>query len=133
MLLDFLPIGLQTTPITCAPELAVLRNDPDPDFGVLDLPGGYVQQNFYMAQQVCHARPIVFGIVARQLTPTLGNRLALGDIAALHRQLAGAHVKYILLHRQANAPLAWHQTVAAYRRVYQTVREGTDLTVLKVY
>jgi hypothetical protein len=133
MLLDFLPVKLETTPLVCATELAALRNDPDTGFGVLDLPDGYVQQNFYMAQQACHRRPIVFGVVSRQLAPTLGNRLALGDVVALRRQLTVAHVKYVLLHRPNNASPAWYQMAALYRSMYETVRDGPDLTVLKVY
>jgi hypothetical protein len=133
VLLDFVPAHLETTPINCSPELAVLKNDPAADFGVLDLPLGYVQQNSYMAQQACHRRPIVLGIVSRQLTPTLGNRLALQDLMAQHRQLADAHVKYILLHRPQSAPPGWNRTLTAYRGAYDTVLNGPDLTVLKVY
>jgi hypothetical protein len=133
MLLDFVPVNLQTTPMACAPELAVLRNDPQTGFGVLDLPDGYLQQDFYMAQQACHGRPIVFGVVARQLEPTLGNRLELSDVAAERRQLARAHVKYVLLHRPENAPSSWDRTVALYRSVYEDVLDGSGLTVLKVY
>jgi hypothetical protein len=133
LLLDFAPVNLETTPMACAPELAVLHNDPSTGFGVLDLPSGYVPQNFYMAQQACHGRPIVLGIVSRQLEPTLGNRLAFYDIGAQHRQLAGAHVKYLLLHRPQNATPSWDKTVAAYRSEYNTVLDGPNLTVLKVY
>jgi hypothetical protein len=59
--------------------------------------------------------------------------LAFYDIGAQHRQLAGAHVKYLLLHRPQSATPSWDKTVAAYRTEYNTVLDGPNLTVLRVY
>src|SRR5262249_32807469 len=75
VVLDFYPASLDMTPIKCSPGLAVLRNDPDPDFGVLDLPRGYYQGNYYMTQQACHGRPIVQGNTSRDMAVTLRDRL----------------------------------------------------------
>lgn len=124
VVLDFLPVHLATTPMACAQGLAVLRNDPDRGFGVLDLPDTYEQENAYMAQQACHGRPIVTGVVARQLKPTLGDRLNLHDMDALRPVLTRARVKYILLHGPG-AP----RGAGGYR----SVAKSPELEVLQVY
>lgn len=129
VVLDFVPVNIPLTPMTCAPELAVLRSDPEAGFGVLDLPDSYERENLYMAQQACHGRPIVLGVVARQLMPTLGDRLELKNLEAQRRQLTQARVKYILLHRADGEP----GFDAQYRRLYKPVSESTNLEILQVY
>ena len=56
MVLDFFPARrLAMTPVACSPGLAVIRDDPEKGFGVLDLPSSrqlaYIEGNFYMLQQ----------------------------------------------------------------------------------
>ena len=131
VVLDFLPTNLVTTPLSCAPQLSVLRNDPEKGFGVLDLPLTYEQENSYMAQQACHGRPIVDGVIARQLTPSLGDKRDLEDIAVQRGTLRQAHVKYILLHRPD--PEMDKDQQAAYAKAYTTISESPALTILKVY
>ena len=64
---DFFPAHLQTTPM--ALRTGPCRAAPGTrarTFAVLDLPSGYRELNFYMAQQACHGHPIAQGIIARQ-------------------------------------------------------------------
>jgi hypothetical protein len=136
MLLDFMPTHLAATPVVCAPELAALARDPAANFGVLDLPNGYAESNFYMMQQACHGRPIAQGTVSRQLAPSLMDRLETKDLAAQRRQLAQAGIKYILLHRPQGGMFHWTAPdgdPARYRRVYPSVLDGPDMTILQVY
>ena len=136
MLLDFYPARLQTTAMVCAPELAVLAKDPDHNAGVLDLPSGYRDKNFYMAQQACHGRPIVQGVIARTLTPSLADHLNVKDPDAQRRQLQAAGIKYILLHHPRDGLFVWDPHLdgdaGQYRARYPVVRESPDLTILKV-
>jgi hypothetical protein len=136
MLLDFFPGHIQTTPVRCS-SFPALARDTDKDFAVLDMPFGYREQNFYMAQQICHGRPIAQGVVARQLTPTLADHLATHDFAQQRRQLAAAHVKYILLHHPKNGIFGWDTPIDGdpelYRRAYPVVADEAGLTILRVY
>ena len=137
MLLDFFPAHLSTTAMRCAPELAVLAKDRDRNFGVLDLPFGYSEADFYMAQQACHGRPIVQGVIARQLAPTLADHLEVGDLAAQRRQLQAAGIKYILLHHPRDGMFSWDTPSdgdqARYRQTYPLAADGTDMAIFKVY
>ena len=137
MLLDFYPAHLQTTKMNCTPELHVLAKDPDRNFAVLDLPYGYRESNFYMAQQACHRRPIAQGIVARQIKHSLANHLIVTDLAAQRRQLQDAKIKYILLHHPRNGLFVWHRRydgkLSDYRKTYAVAADGPDATILRVY
>ena len=44
MVLDFYPFHLAMTPVSCPPGLALIRDDPERDFGILNLPGGCICQ-----------------------------------------------------------------------------------------
>ena len=137
MLLDFYPAHLQTTAMSCAPDLNILAQDPDRTFAVLDLPFGYRESNFYMAEQACHGRPIAQGVVARQLKPTLADHLIVKDLAVQRRQLQAAKIKYILLHRPRNGLFAWNNDfdgkLSDYRKTYTVAAEGPETTILRVY
>jgi hypothetical protein len=136
-LLDFFPANLETTPMSCSPTLGVLARDRDKDFGVLDLPYGYSEGNFYMAQQACHGRPIAQGTLARQLAPTLADHLSIGSLAEQRRELMAAKIKYILLHRPQGSLFSWLPQYdgkpETYRRFYPVVAEDPDMTILRVY
>ena len=136
-LVDFFPAHLETTPISCSPTLSVLAQDRDRNFGVLDLPSGYIEENFYMAQQACHGRPTAQGIVARQLAPTLADHLNIRDLSVQRRQLAAARIKYILLHHPVGTLFGWNSQydgiLESYSRTYPIAADTADLTVLRVY
>lgn len=139
VVLDFMPVhALPMTTFTCSPGLALIRDDPQAGFGVLDLPiSGYRANNLYMAQQVCHQRPITGGNTSRNLVVSLRDRLATRDLEEQRRQLVGAHVKYIVLNRRPmGIPLVWDQqneSPQAYESFYRVLYADSNLTVLSTY
>jgi hypothetical protein len=145
MLFDFYPFALATTPITCSPGLSLIHDDPDRDFGVLDLPSGYFENNFYMYFQAgCHARPIVQGTTSRVFTETLQNRLETRHLEIQHRQLTHAKVKYIVIHHPSNQwrfdwlrnLYHWHADDGdeqQYFKEYTAVYRSSEMTILQVY
>jgi hypothetical protein len=142
--LDFFPAHrLAMTSVACSSGLAVIRNDPEKNFGVLDLPkarrGDYdINGNFYMLQQAaCHARPIVQGNISRNVAVSLRDHLESLDLQAERRQLIAAKVKYIIINRD-NMGLLFHWypedgPKGRYPLNFPTVYDGADLTVLRVY
>ena len=140
IVLDFFPARrLAMTPVACSSGLAIIRDDPEKGFGVLDLPRwSYVESNVYMLQQACHSRPIAQGNTSRDMVVSLRDRLETRDLQAQQRQLAAAKVKYIVIHRHNNMGLPFHWRTAdgpkdQYPWVYPAVYDGPDLTVLRVY
>jgi hypothetical protein len=139
--LDFAPVRpLAITPITCSPGLAIIRDDPEKGFAVLDLPSGYDEVNLYMTQQaVCHGRPILQGNTSRNVVRSLRDVLERSDLEAQRRQLAGAKVKYIVLHSRREAldlKFAWPPWEGArsqYLRTYPIVYDSPEVTILRVY
>ncbi len=136
MLIDFFPAHLQTTAMACAPELAVLARDPDRAAGVLDLPSGYRDKDFYMAQQACHGRPIAQGVIARLSTVSLADHLEVRDLAAQRRQLRAAGMGYILLHHRQGDLFVWDTKTdgnqAQYQKSYAIVSDDADMTILRI-
>jgi hypothetical protein len=142
MVFDYYPgHPLAMTPVACSPGLAVVRDDPDSGFGVLDLPSlpeeGYIDRNYYMMQQACHGRPIVQGNTSRDVVKTLKDHLELKDLEAQRRHLIDAKVKYIVLHDNLrNILFPWPSDAAAqadYPKTYPLVFESPDIKVLRVY
>ena len=97
MVLDFYPFHLAITPVSCPPGLALIRDDPERGFGILNLPGGGTRDDAYMLQQACHGRPIVQGETSRNVVVTLRDRLETQNLQAQRRQLAAAKIKYIVI------------------------------------
>jgi hypothetical protein len=67
---------------------------------------------------------------------TLLFHLSLKDLDAQRRQLAAAHVKYILLHRPRAGRYRWNSELAPaaqFLKSYRTVASGPDMVVLRVY
>jgi hypothetical protein len=136
IILDFFPARrLPMTPVACPPGLAAIRDDSEKGFGVLDLPGGYHENNFYMMYQICHSRPIAQGITSRSnVVVSLRDRLESRDFQAQQRQLAAAKIKYIVIHHSRGLFFHWFGgPKEQYLRAYPTVYDGPDLTLLKVY
>jgi hypothetical protein len=136
MLVDFWPApsAIALTPAICPPALARIAADPETGFGVLDLPGGYENGNAAMMLSACHGRPIVGGETSRQMGATLLDRLETRDMAVQRRQLAAAHVKYIVLHEAR--PFHWRAQDGGkgpYLRRYPQVWRDREMTILKVY
>ncbi len=162
MMLDFFPARhLPVTPVSCSPGLAIIRDDPEKDFGVLDLPSGkYFEGNFYMLQQACHSRPIAQGVTSRDVVVSLRDHLEARDLQAQQRQLTAAKIKYIVVHHSASRlQLGWrpeHEPQDEYLRTYlvkynwfgwrtedgpkdqysstyPVVYDAPDITLLRVY
>jgi hypothetical protein len=135
MFLDFTPTHLASTPVVCSPALRIIANDPG-KFGVLDLPSSYAAGNAAMMLSACHGKAIVQGETARRLGFTLADQLEVHDMAAQQRQLAGAHVKYIVLHKPQGQLFQWSRKdgdFATYARVYPLIYAGKEMLLLRVY
>ena len=141
IVLDFFPAQLAMTPVVCSPGLAIIRDDPEKGFGVLDLPSGrpagYFESNFYMLQQTCHSRPIAQGNTSRNMVVSLRDHLETLDLKAQQRQLAASNVKYIVINRHSmGLPFHWYPEdgpTDQYPLTYTVVYDGPDLMVLRVY
>ncbi|HZQ39420.1 MAG TPA: hypothetical protein VFA87_01455 [Rhizomicrobium sp.] len=135
MLLDFMPAHLASTPAACPPALQSIANDPEQS-GVLDLPRGYEAGNAAMMLSACHGHPIVAGETARQMGMTLLDKLQTHDLAVQQRQLAAAHVRYVILHQPKDGLFQWRARDgdrAAYEKRYPLVARDGTLTILQVY
>jgi hypothetical protein len=141
IVLDFLPARrLAMTPVVCSPGLAVIRDDPEKGFGVLNLPNSkpdYDTGDFYMLEQTCHGRPIAQGSTARNVVLSLRDHLETGDLRAQRHQLASAKIKYIVIYHQAmGSRLPWRPADGPqdqYPQTYPVAYDSFDLTVLRVY
>ncbi len=142
IVLDFFPAHrLAVTPVNCPSGLAVIRDDPEKGFGILNLPSGgsagYFEGNFYMLQQTCHSRPIVQGNISRDVVVSLRDHLESWDLKAQQRQLAASKVKYVVIYRHSIGLLFhWHPEDGPedrYLLTYPVVYDDPDLMVLTVY
>jgi hypothetical protein len=136
IVLDFFPRHLTMAPVSCPPGLEVIRDDPEHDFGVLNMPGGYTANDAFMLQQLCHGRPIVQGQTARDVARTLRDRLEVNDLQAQRRQLTEAKVKYVVISGDAPPVFQWSDHYASrdeYSRTYRVVSRTPDFTILRVY
>ena len=134
---DFYPARLDLTTFSCSPGLAIVRDDPEQGFGVLNLPSGYVSGNADMAEQICHERPIVRGNTAREIARTLQNFLVTDDLQTQRRQLLNNRVKYIVLRRVENNIYDWGDDKDgvrdSYLKTYQPVYADAELIILRIY
>jgi hypothetical protein len=138
---DFAPAHpLPVTPRVCPAGLAVIRDDPERGFGVLDLPSGtprgYLAGNVYMFEQTCHGRPIMQGNISRDIPVSLRDQLNVSDLPAQIAQLKAAHVKYVVINR---APMGialrrrpGDADLDAYATLLPVVYDGPDLSVYRV-
>jgi hypothetical protein len=132
MAIDFYPAHLSVTAAACPAGMDVIRADPERGFSVLNLPRGYVEANEAMFLSTCHNRPVLHGIVARILKPSLIDRLDVKNAAAAKRKLMQARVKYIIL----DGCFPWDPadgTSASYLGLYRTVFRSPDIAILRVY
>jgi hypothetical protein len=89
-----------------------------------------------MLEQLCHRRPIVDGVLAREMGASLLYRLSVVDLSQLRQQLKQAHVKYILLHRPKDGLYVWNRElppIARFQRFFHTTYNGAHMAVLRVY
>jgi hypothetical protein len=133
--LDYYPPGLVHTPVDCPRAYSILAADPDTNFGVLDLPRGYLQSNAYMMYQASHHRPIVDATLSRRMAMTLYAVLETEDMQAQKRQLTEKKVKYIFIHQDWMSEQEPGERVdmAAYGRTYPAVYYDDNCVVFRVY
>jgi len=113
----------------------ILAKDPDTNYGILDLPRGYLQGNLYMMFQTFHERPIVVATLSRRMARTLSDTLETEDMKAQKRELTEKKVKYIFIHE------GWITTedpmetvnIEAYGTMYPAVYFDDICVVLRVY
>lgn len=135
VVLDFAPAHLAMTDARCPKGLDLIARDGETGFGVLNLPVGYNENNAAMFEATCHGRPVVGGIVARQLRPSLGDHLPSDPVKA-RPALIAAHVKYVVVTSRRAGLFFSNDSDALrrqYARVYRTVFTDRNLTILRVY
>jgi hypothetical protein len=140
IIMDFAPIGLEATSVSCSPGFAILHNDPEPRFGVLNLPHGGrypgVNNEVYMMEATCHGRPIVEVVIARSSTDLVVDHIRTDDLEMQRQQLLTNHVKYIVLHRTSPHLLEWQSSdgpLAQYEKIYHRVYSDSTIDILQVY
>jgi hypothetical protein len=133
--LDFYPVRLSRTLLKSPAAYAVLARDPDTQFGILDLPRGYLQGSLYMMFQTFHERPIVVATLSRRLARTLSDTLETRDMQAQKRQLTESKVKYIFIHQGwiATTEPMEEVDITAYGTTYPAVYFDDSCVVLRVY
>jgi hypothetical protein len=137
LVLDFVPVQLQTTELSCSPGYSLLRNDRSGDFGVLNLPNHsslFVES--YMAEAVCHGKPIAEIWIARNPASPIVNKIEMRDLARQRRQLIADRIKYIVLHKissgQRDLPMIGRSFVD-YEKIYAPVYSDAMLEIVRVY
>ena len=133
--LDFYPVRLVRTVLGCPSAYTLLARDKDTQFGILDLPRGYLQGNMYMMFQAFHQRPIVVASLSRNITKTLSDTLVTDDMEAQKRQLTEKKVKYIFIHQGwfSRALTTDRVNIDAYGMTYPAVYFDDECVVLRVY
>jgi hypothetical protein len=128
------------TRMSCSPGLEIIRDDPDRDFGVFNLPNGqpaaYIEGNYAMSQQACHGRPIGQGIMSRDVVGSLRDHFETRDFDGQKRQLIEARAKYILINHPSTMTFRWREEDGPRERyldTYPLVFEDRDVTILRVY
>jgi hypothetical protein len=135
---DFWTPCPKTTPVRLPPAYtAILKQEPAPDFGVLDLPSlPWFRRARYMMYQTMHEIPLVQGYLARKPSPTLVDSLVFDSLPAQRAQLRSAHVKYIVMHKRylmRNADESGERDLNRYREEYGAFFEDEENLVLRVY
>jgi len=132
--IDFFPTRLESTLVNCPKAYNVIKQDPDNDFAILDLPKGYYEGNQHMMfQAACHGRPIVTGTAPREWKHNLIDILENGDMTKQKKQLMENKVKYIVIHKHVIENELSLQDVAEYTSNYATIYHDDDNIVLRVY
>ena len=130
LFVDYYTVYHESTEIVY-PECYRQIPDTHEEFGILDLPRGYIAVNSYMFYQTGHGCPIVQGWASRKIGKTLIDRLDLVDLNVQKQQLTEAKVKYIVLHDD----LQIEDSIppGPYREVYELLYEDSNKVLLKVY
>lgn len=132
--LDFYPSRLESTPVVCPPAYALVNQDADGDFGIINLPASYIQNNIYMMYQAaCSEKPMANGSISRKLEDTLIDSLNLSDLEAQKGDLKKARIKYIVVHKEPLDGSVTKVNLDLYKKYYTLVEEDDYIALLKVY
>ncbi|MEW6049714.1 MAG: hypothetical protein AB1644_01440 [Candidatus Zixiibacteriota bacterium] len=126
---DYFSLSRDATSVLLPPCYTTLPRDGT-RYGLLDLPGGYVQTDRYMMYQGLHGIPIVQGWVSRKPNRTLIDTLDLVDLEHQREQLVSAGVRYIVVHKMYLPDSTLN--VDLYRATYRITYEDSANIVLRV-
>jgi hypothetical protein len=99
--IDFYPSRLESNPVSCSPVYALINKDPSRDFGIINLPVSYIQNNRYMMYQAaCSQKPMVNGSIGRKLEVSLIDTINMSDLEVQKDELKKGRIKYIVVHKE---------------------------------
>lgn len=129
---DFYAVSSAMTPVELPPCYAAVVEDPDRDFGVLDVP---YDMGRYQLYQHLHKRPIVQGYIGRRIESVLNDRLVydLDRLSLQKLQLRAAKVKYVIIHKRR---MQWDPAEArdrAYEAKLTAISKTYEETYTKIY
>lgn len=134
--IDFYPSRLESTPVNCPPVYAWIDKNTSNDFGIINLPVSYLQNNKYMMlQAACSQKPIANGYIGRNLQDSLIDTLDMSDIAVQKNALKKAMIKYIVIHKhQADEGIyKEYRYGAKYKDYDMMMAEEIALTMIDEY
>lgn len=87
-----------------------------------------VLNQHHMMEQTIHHRKIVTGIVAKQITPSLRDRLSLKNISLFKEELVNNNVEYVILHKYVYVtPYFWwsasHEDINVLNKTFEKLKE----------
>ena len=138
LLLDFYPAQIVQSEIVLPPAYSEIPQNPDEEYGVMDLPDGYIQGNRYMMFQVMHGKKILSGSTSRWLQKSLMDKMEWKNLAEQKAQLIAHKAKYIVIHKSKRQLLKkimskYNVGVQDYRNTYKVLYEDQEQLLLEVY
>lgn len=131
---DFYPSRLESTPVICPPAYALINKDTSKDFGIINLPGGYIQNDIYMMYQAaCSKKPTANGIVSRKPEDTLIDTLDMSDLEVQKDELKKKRIKYIVVHKELLDRMDKPIPLGEYKEHYNLLNENDRTALLQVY
>lgn len=132
--LDFYPSRLESTPVICPPGYASIDRDSSKNFGIINIPVSYIQNNRYMMYQAaCSQTPMANGTVSRKLNDSLIDTLDMSDLEVQKRDLKKKRIKYIVVHKKPTDQTVKAISLGEYKEHYKLLNEDDSTTVLQVY
>ena len=130
IVLDLFPAPIATTEVSVPACYSQLPRSAL-EFGVLDLPKGYVEANTYMMYQTFHHLPIAEGSISRKIGTSLIDRVDLEDLAHQKQELLQARIRFIVIHKKFLPRPTLDP--AEYRASYPVFYDDSQTTVFEVY
>ena len=131
---DFYPSNLESTPVICPPAYALIDKDTSRDFGIINLPSGYIQDNRYMMYQAaCSNKPMANGTVSRKFGDSLIDTLDMSDLEVQKDELKKKKIKYIVIHKKLLDRMNKPIPLGEYKEHYKLLNEKDGTAILQVY